>query len=289
MYIQNNSLLGDVAVSSAPVKPFIKWAGGKRDLLAQYGPYFPPKDSVRRYFEPFLGGGAVFFYLQLHPAFLFDTNPWLVETYQVVRDQVEELISVLQHHQNNKEYFYDIRAQDPKELSAVERAARFIYLNRTCYNGLYRVNSRDQFNVPFGRYKNPIICDTRNMRAASQALQETQLEIADFEKVADLAGQGDFVYFDPPYAPLSATANFTSYTQNGFSAADQARLAEVFHRLNEKGCFVMLSNSNAPLIYDLYEGFGYYLVDIKARRAINSAPDKRGHIKELLITNFLRS
>lgn len=288
MYIQTDTFTADIA-SAPPVKPFIKWAGGKRDLIAQYQPYFPRRDRIQRYFEPFLGGGAIFFALQVHPAFLFDTNPWLIETYQVVRDQVEKLIVALQHHQNDKEYYYTIRAQDPHELSSVARAARFIYLNRTCYNGLYRVNSRGQFNVPFGRYKNPIICDTKNLRAASEVLQGTQLEIADFEKAATLAGPGDLVYFDPPYAPLSATANFTSYTKDGFSQSDQERLAQLFHRLHERGCFVMQSNSSAPLIYELYKEHGYNIIEIKARRAINSAADKRGHVTELLITNCLNT
>lgn len=286
MYIQTDASFVDLPLPAAAVKPFIKWAGGKRDLLAQYRPYFPARGQVRRYFEPFLGGGAVFFHLQLQPAFLFDTNQWLIETYQVVRDQVEALIGALQQHSNEKEHYYAIRAVDPTQLSPVERAARFIYLNRTCYNGLYRVNSHGRFNVPFGRYKNPVICDTKNLYTASQSLQETQLEVSDFETAACLAGAGDLVYFDPPYAPLSATANFTSYTQNRFSTTDQARLAQLFHQLHERGCFVMLSNSNAPLIHELYQGHNYNVIEIQARRAINSDPDKRGPIPELLITNF---
>lgn len=289
MYIQTDTSTVDVGLAPSTAKPFIKWAGGKRDLLAQYKPYFPARNLIQRYFEPFLGGGAVFFSLQIHPAFLFDTNPWLIETYQVVRDQVEELIAALQYHQNDEQYFYNIRAQDPKDLSPIERAARFIYLNRTCYNGLYRVNSQGKFNVPFGRYKKPMICDASNLHAANLALQGSKIEVADFEKVGTLASLGDLVYFDPPYAPLSATANFTSYTKDGFSEKDQERLAEVFHQLHEKGCFVMLSNSSAPLIYDLYSGHGYNLIEIKARRAINSVADKRGHVTELLITNFERA
>lgn len=287
MYIPKDTSTADVALAPTPVKPFIKWAGGKRNLLAQYRPYLPARARIRRYFEPFLGGGAVFFSLQIQPAFLFDTNSWLIETYQVVRDQVEDLIVTLQQHQSDKAYYYHIRAQDPKELTRIERAARFIYLNRTCYNGLYRVNSRGQFNVPFGRYKNPIICDTRNLRAASRALQGTKLEVADFEHVANLAEPGDLVYFDPPYAPLSTTANFTGYTKDGFSQKDQERLAALFHRLHEQGCFVMLSNSSAPVIYDLYQGSGYNVIEIKARRAINSVPGKRGRVRELLITNVV--
>lgn len=289
MYRQSDRSPTPAAPPQGAVKPFIKWAGGKRDLLAQYQPYFPSKEKIRRYFEPFIGGGAVFFHLQIHPAVLLDTNRPLIETYQVVRDHVAELIAVLQQHRNEKAYYYDVRAQNPEQLSAVERAARFIYLNRTCYNGLCRVNRRGQFNVPFGRYTNPRICDTDNLYAASRALQRTQIQVADFEAVVGMAGPGDLVYFDPPYAPLSPTANFTSYTANGFSAQEQARLAQVFHRLHEQGCAVMLSNSNAPLIYELYGGHGYNLVEISARRAINSAADKRGSITELLITNTARA
>jgi DNA adenine methylase len=281
-----DAALADAPAPPAIARPFIKWAGGKRDLLAQYQPHFPSRDRVRRYFEPFLGGGAVFFHLQIQSALLFDTNPALIEVYQIVRDEVERLIDALQQHENEKTHYYAVRAQDPAQLSAVERAARFIYLNRTGYNGLYRVNRRGQYNVPFGRHKNPVICDRENLRAVSHALQTAQLAADDFEAATDQAGPGDLIYFDPPYAPLSATANFTSYTRNGFSEADQRRLARRVHQLHERGCFVMLSNSSASLIYELYQGYGYHLIEIQARRAINSAPHKRGPVTELLITNF---
>jgi DNA adenine methylase len=220
---------------------------------------------------------------------LFDTNPALIEVYEVVRDEVERLIEALQQHQNEKTHYYAVRAQDPARLSAAERAARFIYLNRTGYNGLYRVNRRGQYNVPFGRHKNPVICDRENLRAVSRALQTTRLAVADFEAATEQAGPDDLIYFDPPYAPLSATANFTSYTRSGFFAADQTRLAQRFHQLHERGCFLMLSNSSAPLIYELYQGRGYRLTEIQARRAINSAAHKRGPVTELLITNFPRA
>jgi DNA adenine methylase len=264
--------------------PVVKWAGGKKALIAQFAPHFPAPGTYRRYFEPFLGGAAVFFYLQPERSFLFDLNAQLIEVYHVIRDDVEGLIAALKVHRNAPDYFYEIRAQNPVELRPAERAARFIFLNRTCYNGLYRVNRQGQFNVPFGRYKNPTICDEPGLRAASAALQNAHLEVADFEIVLSLAEPGDLIYFDPPYEPLSLTSSFTSYTSNGFSSDDQHRLAATYRTLDSRGCLLMLSNSSAPLIYDLYSGF--HIHEISARRAINSKPDGRGAITELLITNF---
>ncbi len=273
-----------IQTTNQSAAPVIKWAGGKSSLLSQFAPYFPPKNKYRRYFEPFLGGAAVFFYLQPEESFLFDLNRDLIEVYQVVRDSLDDLIKALKPHRNDKDYFYEIRAQLPSTLSPVERAARFIFLNRTCYNGLYRVNRQGQFNVPFGRYKNPTICDEKGLRAASLALQRAELGVSDFEEVLGRARAGDLVYFDPPYEPLSVTSSFTSYTSNGFGSNDQRRLAEVFRTLSSRGCLLMLSNSSAPLIYELYQDFGIH--EIMARRAINSKADGRGVIKELLITNF---
>jgi len=274
-------------VESVEASPFIKWAGGKHSLLAQFAPHFPPSSSYQRYFEPFVGSAAVFFHLQPTNGYLLDVNPRLIEVYQIVRDDVEELIQQLKQHRNDKDYFYAVRAQDEIALSAVQRAARFIFLNKTCYNGLYRVNRQGQFNVPYGRYKNPRICDESGLRAANRALQNTQLKVADFEVLLNLAQPGDLVYFDPPYEPLSATSSFTSYTTGGFSSEDQRRLAAVFRTLDSRGCLLMLSNSSAPLIYQLYQG--YHIHNISARRAINSKPDGRGVILELLVTNFGRT
>jgi DNA adenine methylase len=265
--------------------PIVKWAGGKNRLLAQYEPYFPPPGSYSRYMEPFLGGAAVFFYLQPAESLLFDLNPELIELYEVVRDEPEALIAALKRHFNQRDYYYRVRAQNPDDLSPVERAARFVFLNRTCYNGLYRVNRQGQFNVPFGRYKNPTICDESGLRAAAQALQKAQLKAADFATVLDAARPGDLIYFDPPYEPLSSTSSFTAYTATGFSGDDQRRLADVFRALDARGCLLMLSNSSAALIYELYSG--YHIHEISARRAINSNSNGRGAIKELLITNFL--
>jgi len=264
--------------------PILKWAGGKGALLSQFAPYFPQPKQYKRYFEPFLGGAAVFFHLQPAQSFLYDLNPQLIEVYTVVRDSVEDLIAALKIHRNDRDYFHAIRAQQLSTLTPVERAARFIFLNRTCYNGLYRVNRQGQFNVPFGRYTNLTICNEQGLRRASHSLQQAQLEAADFEVVLGLAASNDFIYFDPPYEPLSPTSSFTSYTSKGFSRADQHRLADAFRTLDARGCLLMLSNSSAPLIYDLYQGF--HIHETYARRAINSKANGRGIIKELLITNF---
>jgi len=268
------------------VAPFLKWAGGKQRLLSQYDPYFPPLDQIGRYFEPFIGSAAVFFHLQPPRATLSDRNEKLVELYRTIQQDVEAVIDALQPHHNDSDYYYSVRAQDPAELTAVQRAARLIFLNKTCYNGLYRENSKGEFNVPFGRYKRPNICDEPRLRAASRALQGVSLRAADFEEILAAAQPGDFIYLDPPYAPLSATSNFTSYSKHGFSGEDQRRLAETFHELTARGCKVMLSNSSAPLIYDLYDERGYRLIPIQARRNINSKAHKRGPVKELLILNY---
>ena len=266
--------------------PFLKWAGGKSRLLEQYRPYFPKLEETRRYYEPFIGSAAVFFHLQPRPACLSDANEKLVEIYRVVQQEVEALIDALQVHRNEHDYYYWVRALDPADLSSVERAARLIFLNRTCYNGLYRENKKGEFNVPFGRYSNPTICNERRLRSASQALQGVELAVGDFEETAGKAIGGDFIYFDPPYAPLSDTSNFTSYNRDGFGDSDQRRLAEIIHRLTSKGCNVMLSNSSSALVYELYGERGYRLVPISARRNINSKAERRGPVTELLILNY---
>jgi len=265
-------------------EPFLKWAGGKRNLLSTLTLHFPSMREVNRYFEPFLGGGAVFFHLQHPNSLLSDSNEELIEVYQVVREQVEDLILVLKQHHNEHEYYYKVRSQKPALLSRVERAARFIFLNRTCYNGLYRVNSRGQFNVPFGRYKNPLICDTEGLRASSLALRNAHIFVADFEAAVSDAGKDDFVYFDPPYYPLSETSSFTSYTVQRFAAGEQERLAQVFQALTCRGCRVLLSNSDTPLIRKLYESFA--TIEVQANRAISCKADGRGEINELLIKNY---
>lgn len=270
--------------ANASPKPFLKWAGGKRGLLEQYRPHFARSRHYHRYFEPFVGSGAVFFWLEPRPTVLTDSNAALIEVYQMVRDDLAGLIAALEPHHNDRDYYYEIRALNPDDLPPVERAARFIYLNRTCYNGLYRVNRNGQFNVPFGRYKNPRICDVPTLTAAHQALQGVTLAVGDFESSLGGAEADDVIYFDPPYVPLSKTSSFTSYTGLGFGEKDQQRLAMTFKQLHQRGCKVLLSNSDAPLIHELYADF--HIHEIKARRPINSKTTGRGIITELLITNF---
>ncbi|MDZ4769684.1 MAG: DNA adenine methylase [Chloroflexota bacterium] len=265
-------------------RPVLKWAGGKAALIPQFLPHLPSPDHYARYIEPFIGGAALFFYLQPENALLFDLNPHLVELYVTVRDHVDDLIVALKKHHNDHDYFYEVRAQQTEALTPIERAARFIFLNRTCYNGLYRVNRQGKFNVPFGKYKNPTLCDEPGLRAASAALRNASIETADFERLIDVAQRGDFIYFDPPYEPLTPTSSFTSYTNDGFTSQDQARLAELYRALDARGCLLMLSNSSAPLIYTLYQDF--HIQPIQARRAINSKAEGRGVVTELLVTNY---
>ncbi len=267
-----------------PARPILKWAGGKAALIKQFVPYFPESSAYQRYFEPFLGGASIFFHLQPKQSHLFDLNADLIELYTLVRDDVQSVIAALAPHFNDRAYFEQVRAQDTSTLTGPERAARFIFLNRTCYNGLFRVNSRGQFNVPFGKYKNPTICDTEGLWAASAALQNAHLAVADFETSLAECRAGDFIYFDPPYAPLSTTSSFISYTKQGFNADDQRRLADLFRELDRRGCLLMLSNSSAPLIYELYQDFIRH--EVAARRAINSKIDGRGSVTELLVTNY---
>lgn len=267
-------------------KPFVKWAGGKRQLISQMDQYFP-KD-YNNYIEPFVGGGAIFFYLLPKKAVLIDNNKELINVYKIIKNNVRDLIESLKNHENKEEYYYKIRKMDRNpeifnNLSDVEKASRTIYLNRCCYNGLYRVNNNGQFNTPFGRYKNPTFCDEKNLIAVHEALKGVQLINNSFEKCLDLAEKGDLVYFDPPYYPLSKTANFTSYTRDNFGKEEQIKLHDVFCRLNEKGCKVILSNSYNEFILDLYKDFNLNV--LQAKRAINSIASKRGLIKEVLITN----
>lgn len=265
-------------------RPIIKWAGGKWHLMPALSRFFPPVHPSRRYFEPFIGGAAVFLRLQHPRAALSDTNADLIDMYAVVRDHVDELIAALRPHVNDRDHFYRVRAQDPASLTPIERAARLIYLNKTCYNGLYRVNRSGQFNVPFGRYSSPAICDVVNLRAASAVLQRAELMVGDYETILRAAQPGDFIYFDPPYHPISKTASFTSYTRTPFGAEEQARLARTFAHLHEIGCYVMQSNSDTPLIRDLYAPFR--IATIQALRSINSKATRRGPVTELVIMNY---
>lgn len=265
------------------VSPFLKWAGGKGQLLPKLLPLRPA--TYQRYIEPFLGGGALFFALAPKRALLGDCNAELITTYQVVRDQPGELMQQLDVHRANhsKEYYYRIRAQRP--TAPLEVAARLIYLNKTCFNGLYRVNRAGQFNVPMGSYVNPQLYDRSTLLAAAQALATADLQATDYLATLAAAKRGDFVYLDPPYVPLSSTAAFTSYTRRDFGERDQHALADIYRELDQRGCFVMLSNSATPLIKRLYHG--YAQLSIPANRAINSKGNKRGPVEELVIINYL--
>lgn len=275
-------------------KPFVKWVGGKRQLLKQFRDLglYPPEhfDPVKNsYFEPFVGGGAVFFDLLPRHAYLSDMNAELVATYNVIKDDVEKLINALKKHENNKEYFLKIRAQRIEKLSPLQIASRFVFLNRTCFNGMYRVNSTGGFNVPYGKYKNPLICDEVNFRKVSKALQNVTIAHQDYKETVKKAKKGDFVYFDPPYHPLTKTASFTSYTKENFGEKDQVELRDTFLELHKRGCFVMLSNSNADFINKIYgelKNHGIKLHKVEAGRAINSDASKRGKIAEVLVTNY---
>lgn len=267
-------------------RPFVKWAGGKRQLLDTLCRNIP--GTFSNYHEPFLGGGALYFRLWseglIKKAYLNDYNPELVETYKVVKERPGELVEELKSgiYINGQSTFYKIRASEPED--PVKRAARFLYLNRTAFNGLYRVNSKGRFNVPFGRYSNPKICDEENILLASEALKDARLSCKDFSTVLENAKSGDFVYFDPPYHPISKTANFTSYTKLDFSEEDQRRLNAVYSELDSRSVQVMLSNSSAPLIIELYSN--YAPMTVMARRAINCKADRRGEVAEILALNY---
>jgi DNA adenine methylase len=264
--------------------PFIKWVGGKRQLLPTILGLVRPKISGT-YHEPFIGGGAVFFALfaegRIRRAVLSDVNHDLIDVYTCVRDHTDELIGALREHRNDKAYYYRVRALAAEELSKVERAARFIFLNRCGYNGLYRVNASGKFNVPFGRYVNPRICDADNLRAAHRALQKAELRCGDFAGVAK-AGANDFVYFDPPYVPLTRTASFTSYASGGFGPTEQVRLRDLALKLKRRGVGVLLSNSGAPMVHELYAD-GFEKRSVHARRLVSCQPSGRGGVSELLI------
>ncbi len=273
-------------------KPFVKWVGGKRQLLKQFRDLglYPPENFdpiTNTYFEPFVGGGAVFFDLLPETAYLSDLNNELVVTYNVIKNDVENLIKSLKKHKLDKEYFLKMRAQNTEKLSDLNTASRFIYLNRTCFNGMYRVNSKGGFNVPFGKYTNPLICDENNLRKASKALKNVEIKKQDYKEVLKKAKKGDFVYFDPPYYPVSKTASFTSYTSESFLDKEQIELRDTFVELHKRGCFVMLSNSDTPFINKIYsEPKGLRITKVQAGRAINSDASKRGKITEVLVTNY---
>ena len=273
-------------------KPFVKWAGGKRQLMPELEKNFPTKFGT--YVEPFLGGGAVMFDLLTKESNLkcnvSDLNSDLVLAYVTIRDRLEKLIESLENHSKNYHkdstgYYYEVRNQEPK--NQIEKVSRLLFLNKTCFNGLYRVNSKGKFNVPLGRYTNPNIVNKENLQIVSKTLQSTKIKIScrDFGSIIKDAKKGDFVYFDPPYQPVSDTANFTSYTHRDFTEDDLERLADLANQLNSKGCHVMLSNSNSKTVKKLFSS-KWKIKEIKANRAINSNSQKRTGHKEIIIKNY---
>ncbi|MDW8327445.1 MAG: DNA adenine methylase [Anaerolineales bacterium] len=276
--------MGDLPVP----RPFLKWAGGKTQLTDALLERRPVRFNT--YHEPFVGSGAIFFRLyrenQVRRAILSDINAELIDTYLAIRDHVAEVIRVLSEFPHSKEFYYEIRRKDPRELMLPERAARMIYLNKTGYNGLYRVNQQGQFNVPFGRYKSPKYLDRENLLAVSQALQNVEIVCSSFDTVVDRAKPGDWVYFDPPYVPVSQTANFTSYHANGFGLRDQERLRDVCITLSQNNVYITVSNSDTAIVRSLYKSSYFAIDEVLANRAINCNGAKRGKITELVITNY---
>lgn len=273
------------------LQPFLKWAGGKRQLLPYIRKYLPRLSRTTTYFEPFVGAGAVLFDLQPSKARINDANRELINCYQVIKTDVEALIEhVKTHKTDDSKYYYEIRELDRSpeyvKLTPLERASRIIFLNKTCYNGLFRVNSQGQFNVPYGNYKNPTIVDSIIIKAISNYLNQNAITISnlDFEEAVKESKKGDFIYFDPPYDPISDTSSFTGYNLDKFGKEEQCRLKHVYDKLTEKGCKVMLSNSATEFIRNLYAT--YKIITIPASRNINSVATGRGRIDELLILNY---
>ncbi|KGG79940.1 hypothetical protein Y919_09015 [Caloranaerobacter azorensis H53214] len=295
-------------IEKAAAKPFVKWAGGKGQLIPVISNKLPielKQNKIKKYIEPFVGGGAVLFYLLENYTFdkiiINDINEDLINVYRIIKNDVEFLINELRkisdeylslNDDDRKEYYYEVRKKfNSNLLDELKKAAYFIFLNRTCYNGLYRVNKKGEFNVPHGKYKNPLILDEENLLNVSKVLQSIQILNGDFENIEKYVDESTFIYFDPPYRPLNATSSFTSYQKCSFNDDEQIRLAKLYHRLHEKGAKLMLSNSdpknvneNDNFFDDLYRDFNIFRVD--AKRNINSKGNGRGKIKELLITNY---
>jgi len=279
----------DVQLTAPDPHPFVKWAGGKGSLVSEITARIPRGRTFRRYVEPFVGAGALFFWIRRSfpelECLIADSNEELINAYRAIRDDVDRVLTKLETHQvlHTREHYYNVRRAAPREPT--ERAARFIYLNHTCYNGLYRVNRRGAFNVPMGRYDRPRIVDRENLLAVATALRGVAIEAADFEAVTEGAGPGDLLYLDPPYHPLSETSAFTSYTAGGFGVDEQRRLACVFEKLSRRGAFVILSNSSSDLVRELYGSLDPHprLDEVQVPRAINSKGTSRGPVAELLI------
>lgn len=272
------------------VTPFLKWVGGKRQLIPEIKKLLPGGMANRSYYEPFIGGGALFFELQPKRAVINDYNKELINVYRVIRDNPDELIEDLKQHENTATYFYALRALDREPdfdaLTDIQHASRIIYLNKTCYNGLYRVNNEGQFNVPFGKYRNPNIINEPIIRAVSKYLRAGNIQIVneDYDTVLRDVPVNAFVYLDPPYHPISESSNFTGYIRGGWSEKDQIRLRDVCNQLNERGVKFLLSNSATPFIKEIYNGYNIHTV--QATRIVNSVSTGRGQIDELLIRNY---
>ncbi len=276
-----------ISRNSSP-RPFLKWAGGKRSLLPEILDRIPP-GPIDFYLEPFLGGGALFLELarrgRIRQAVLNDRNPQLIEVWRQVRDCPAQVIEAVHQWHPDEETYYSVRALEPALLTAVERAARLIWLNRTCFNGLYRINRRGQFNVPFGKYKRPRLVDEENLYAVSEALQTVAFYDIDFDGILAMAGEGAVVYCDPPYWPVSRTSSFTAYDGNPFRPDDQNRLADAFAALPGQGAWGLLSNSWVPETVALYESHGLHFSQVYARRSINRVAEKRGPVPEIMVTS----
>ncbi len=271
------------------VSPVVKWVGGKRQLLQDILKHIPDRYST--YYEPFVGGGAVLFHLQPEKIVINDINEELMSVYNVICNNVEELIEDLKKHKNESDYFYKIRELDRDrekyaQLNNIGRASRIIYLNKTCYNGLFRVNRQGEFNTPFGRYKNPNIVNEATLRAVNNYFNKAKvtLKCGDFEEAVKGIRKGSFVYFDPPYDPVSDSANFTGYDKGGFDKDEQIRLKKLCDKLNNRGVKFLLSNSSTEFILDLYKD--YNITIVKAKRSINSKGDGRGDVNEVLVKNY---
>lgn len=267
-------------------RPVIKWVGGKRQLIKELTKLLPKK--YNRYFEPFIGGGALFFSLKQHDNFISDYNSELTNLYSVIKNDKEKLSSDLKKHKNTQEYYYEIRALDRQEdkykrLSKIKKASRFIYLNKTGFNGLYRVNKSGQNNVPYGKYKKPILFNNENLTACSKLLQNTEIKTGDFEIIKPYIKQGDLIYFDPPYAPLNETS-FTSYTDKGFNMDMQERLKLMCDYIDSIGAYFMMSNSHTDFILNLYKD--YKIKTVMANRVVNCRATGRGKIKEVVVINY---
>ncbi|MDD6088416.1 MAG: DNA adenine methylase [Desulfovibrionaceae bacterium] len=270
--------------------PVVKWVGGKRQLLDSLLPLFPKKFTT--YYEPFVGGGAVLFEIQPQNAVINDINHELISMYEVIRDNVEELISLLSEYKNDSEMYYSVRDWDRNKifyssLTKEQKASRIIYLNKTCYNGLFRVNSSGEFNSPFGHYKNPNIVNATVLRAVSNYFNEANIIFvnSDYSHILKSARKGAFVYLDPPYDPVSSTANFTGYTRGGFEKEEQIRLRECCDELDKKGIKFMLSNSATDFIMEQYSKYNISIVT--AKRSINSIASKRGAVEEVVVRNYV--